>query len=132
MLLSKTIKLAEKIYQVGSSKSYNRILYSETKKNENFLNKKIVKITKRAHDFKWYASSYNVEILNSYNPELKLKDTESGIKNKLTECCLSVKVLKSDDKTLNSTFYSNLKAETIINESDIDDVFKSIYITTIP
>ena len=27
--------------------------------------------------------------------------------------------------------YSNSKAETITNESDIDDVFKSIYITII-
>ena len=42
-----------------------------------------MKITKQAHAFKDYASSYNVEILNSCNPELKLKDTESTIKNKL-------------------------------------------------
>ena len=95
------------------------------------LNKEIVKITKQAHDFKWYASSYNVEIFNSYNPELQFKDTEFTIKNKLIECCLSLKVLKNDDKTLNSTFYSNLKAETIINESDIDYLLKSIYITVI-
>ena len=95
------------------------------------LNKEIVKITKWEHDFKWYASSYNVEILNSYNPELQFKDTEFTIKNKLIECCLSLKVLKNDDKTLNSNFYSNLKAETVVEESDIDDVLKSIYITVI-
>ena len=29
--------------------------------------------------FKGYASSYNVEILNSCNPELQLNDTESEI-----------------------------------------------------
>ena len=29
-----------------------------------------------------------------------------------------------------SIFYSNSKAETIINENDIDGVFESIYITT--
>ena len=32
----------------------------------------------------------------------------------------------------NSTFYSNSKAERIINESDIDEVFGPIYITTMP
>ena len=40
-----------------------------------------MKITKRARAFKGYASSYNVNILNSFNPELQLKDTESAIKN---------------------------------------------------
>ena len=40
--------------------------------------KKNVKITKRAHAFKGFANSYNVEILNSFKPELQLKDTESN------------------------------------------------------
>ena len=35
-------------------------------------------------------------------------------------------------KTLYSTFYLNSKAEKIINESDIDDVFGSTYSTVIP
>ena len=43
-----------------------------------------MKITKRAHAFKGYASSYNVEIVNSFDSELQLKDTESTIE-KLTE-----------------------------------------------
>ena len=30
-----------------------------------------------------YANSYNVEILNSFNPELNLKDSESAIRNKV-------------------------------------------------
>ena len=51
-------------------------------KCENFLSKQNVKIIEEAHAFKGYASSYNVEILNSFNPELQLKDTESAIKNK--------------------------------------------------
>ena len=51
-------------------------------KSKIFLNEKNVKVTKRAHAFKGYASSHNVEILNSVNPELQLKDTESAIKNK--------------------------------------------------
>ena len=42
-----------------------------------------MKITKRAHTFKSYASSYNAEILDSFNTELQLKDTESAVKSKL-------------------------------------------------
>ena len=33
--------------------------------------------------FKVFVSTYNVEILNSFNPYLHLIDTESSIKNKL-------------------------------------------------
>ena len=39
--------------------------------------------------------------------------------------------IENDDTTKYNTFYSNSKAEKIINESDIEDVFKSIYTTTI-
>ena len=39
---------------------------------------------KQSHAFKGYASFYNAKILNSLNPELQLKDTESAIINKLT------------------------------------------------
>ena len=39
--------------------------------------------------------------------------------------------MQSDDKALYSTFYSNLKEETIINESGIYDVLESIYSTVI-
>ena len=44
---------------------------------------------------------------------------------------LEFKKIENDDKTKCSIFYSNSKAETVINESDIDDVFESIYIATI-
>ena len=44
---------------------------------------------------------------------------------------LEFKKIKSDDETKYCTFYSKSKAETIINESDIDDVFESIYIKII-
>ena len=47
------------------------------------MKKKNEKITKRAHALKGYASTYNVGILNSFNPELKFKDIESAIKIKL-------------------------------------------------
>ena len=36
------------------------------------------------------------------------------------------KKIDSDDKTQYSTFYSFPKAETLINECDIDDVLESI------
>ena len=82
-------------------------------KSEKFLNeKKNVKIAKRAHTFKAFASSSNVEILNSFVPELQLKDAESAIKNKLKKLlselrgikCVATLVLvfkkiESDDKT---------------------------------
>ena len=35
--------------------------------------------------FKAMQVYYNVEILNSFNPELQLKDTESAVKSKLIE-----------------------------------------------
>ena len=41
------------------------------------------------------------------------------------------KKIESEDKTKNDTFYSNSKAEIIINKSDIDDVFQSIHTTVI-
>ena len=44
---------------------------------------------------------------------------------------LVFKKIENEDKTKYGTFYSHSKAETIIHESDIDDVFKSIYITVI-
>ena len=51
--------------------------------------------------------------MNSFDPELQLKDTESAIRNKLID--------------------SSSKAEAlIINESDINKVFVLIYITIIP
>ena len=108
-------------------------------KSEKFLN---AKITKRSHAFKGYVGSYNVEILNTFNPELQIKDTKSAIKNEIiylltelkgfkfvTTLVLELKNIERDDKTKYNTFYSNSKAVKIINESDIDDVFESIYTT---
>ena len=53
-----------------------------------------VKITKRSHAFKDYASSYNLEILNSFNPELQFKVTESAFKNKLIHLLPELKGFK--------------------------------------
>ena len=104
------------------------------------MNEKNVKITKWAHAFKGYASSYNTEILNSVNPELKFKDPESAIENKLKKSLtelrgfkfmatlvLVLKKIESEDKTKSDIFYTHSKPEAIINESDINDVFNLYY-----
>ena len=52
-----------------------------------FLDEKDVKITKRSHAYKGYANTYNVEILNFF------KDTESAIKDKLTDLLSELRVL---------------------------------------
>ena len=49
----------------------------------------------------------------------------------VTTLVLVFKKIESEVKTKYDTFYSHSKAETIINESDIDDALESIYITII-
>ena len=49
----------------------------------------------------------------------------------VTTLALVSKKIESNDKTKYDTFYSNSKADKIINKSDIDDVFESIYTTTL-
>ena len=109
---------------------------------QSFLRKKNKKSVKQLehegeHAFKGYTSLYNVKILNSFNLELQLKDTESAIKSKLIElltqlkgfkfvATLVFKKIESEDKTKYDNFYSSSKVEKVINESDIDDVFQSI------
>ena len=78
--------------------------------------------------------------MNSINFELQPKDTESAIRNELidlltklggfklvTTLVIEFKKTESDDGPKYTTFYFNSKTETIINESDIDDVIKSMY-----
>lgn len=55
------------------------------KENSFFFNEKHVKITKRAHALKDYASFYNTEILFSFNAEIEFKDTGSAIRKKLID-----------------------------------------------
>ena len=65
-------------------------------------------------------STYDVEILNSFNLELQLKDSESVIKNKLinlssklrgfkfkTTLVLELKKIENDDETKYTSFYFN-------------------------
>ena len=49
----------------------------------------------------------------------------------LAALVLMFKKVESEDKTKYDNFYSSSNAEIIINESDIDDVFQSIYTTII-
>ena len=108
------------------------------------MNEKNVKITTRAHAFQAYANTHNVKILSSSNTELQLKDTESAIKRKIIKLfsklrdfrfvatlVLAFKIIESTDKTKYESFYSSSKAGIIINESDIENVFKPIYTTII-
>ena len=87
------------------------------------MKEKYVKITKQAHAFKYYASSYNIEILNYFDPELQQKNIESTIKNKLKKLLFELKgfefvaklvllleKIKCEDKTKCDKFYSHLKA----------------------
>ena len=67
------------VLQVGTSKNPTTLFYCDTKKGK-FFEQKNIKITKREHALKSFASTYNVEILNSFNLEIKLKDIESTIK----------------------------------------------------
>ena len=49
----------------------------------------------------------------------------------VTTLVLVFKKSEKEDKTKYGIFNSHSNAETVINKSDIDDVFKSIYITII-
>ena len=45
----------------------------------------------------------------------------------MTTIVVAFKKIESEDKTRHDNFYSSSKAERVINESDIVDVFESIY-----
>ena len=109
-------------------------------KKWKIFKQKNVKVTKREHPFMSFISTYNLEILNSFSPELQHKDTGSVINSKLlnlltqlrglrfvTTLVLVFKNIESEDKTKHDNFYSSWKAEIIINENDVDDVLQSIY-----
>ena len=76
----------------------------------------------RKHAFKGSASAYSVDILNSFNLELQIKDAESWIKSNLIELLTQLRAFKfvarlvlvfkkieSEDKTKYDNFYSNSK-----------------------
>ena len=69
--LSKTIRQGQ---VVDAGRNSINLLYSDTTKCEIFWTKKNEKLTKTSHVYKGCASSYNIDILNSFNPEVQLKD----------------------------------------------------------
>ena len=48
-------------------------------------------MTKGFHAYKGYVSIYNIEILNSFNPRLRLKDFESTIRGKQKDLLTELK-----------------------------------------
>ena len=99
LILNQLLKSIQKLYindlrLEDRPKKYVLIaLYIVIQKANSFKRKKKnVKLTKRAHTFKGYTSNYNVAILNSFNPELQLKDTKHAIKSKLIELLTQLKV----------------------------------------
>ena len=84
-------------------------MYRESTKYGSFLSKKNAKITKRSHSYKGYPSSHNIDILNSFNPELQREENVSSVRNKLISwlsepSCFKFKmilvvVFESDDAT---------------------------------
>ena len=55
------------------------------KQIQNRKKQKKTKITKGSHAYRGYAGTYNVKILNFFNPKLQLKNTESAIRNKVKD-----------------------------------------------
>ena len=51
-------------------------------------------MTKREYTFKDFLSIYNAEILNCFNSELQLSNTESAIKRKLIDLLTQLKRFK--------------------------------------
>ena len=68
-------------------KNPTTLLYSDTTKREMFFDEKKtvknIKITKWSQAFKGYAGSYGVEVLNSFNPELQLKESGKNLQLKI-------------------------------------------------
>ena len=84
--LRQDIKQAKKDSQVSDTGKNSDIpISSEIKKIEKFLNEKNAKIMKRSHSYKSYTTTYSVGILNHFNPEQLLKDTEYASRNKLMD-----------------------------------------------
>ena len=54
---------------------------------------KKVNMIKGSHAYKGYVSIYNIDILNSFNPELRLKDAESTIRGKQKDLLTKLKGL---------------------------------------
>ena len=120
--------------ELRSCNYYLIAIYIVIQKKENLLNEKNIKIAKQKHAFKGYAGTYGLDILNYFNPELQLKDIESGIKSNLIELLTQLKgfefvtalvsvfkKIESEDKTKYHIFYWSSKAEIVINDDEFND-----------
>ena len=76
---------------------------------------------------------YNIEILNHFDPKLKLIKTKPMIKNKLKELLRELKtfrvqtILVLEYKKRNDRKVFHSSAKVIASDSDIDETFKSMY-----
>ena len=62
-------------------------------KQQKVKKKKNAKITNQSHST-GHASTYSIKILNSFNPEIQLKDPEYAIRNKLIDLLTELKDFK--------------------------------------
>ena len=90
----------------GAGKNSTIHLCRESTKHEYFWQKN-AKVTKLFYAYKVYVSSYYVDILNSFNPELWFKDIESAIRNKLIDLLPELRGFK---------FYDNIGYRIYKNE----------------
>ena len=103
------------------------------------MDEKNAKLTKQFNAYEGYANTYSIEVLNSFNLQLQLKDTVSAIKNKLidllsemkrfklvTKLVLEFTYIENDDKTIYNRFCVNSKVKIVINESDTKAILESI------
>ena len=103
------------------------------------MDEKNAKPTKQSNAYEGYANTYSIEVLNSFNLQLQLKDTVSAIKNKLidllsemkrfklvTKLVLEFTYIENDDKTIYNRFCVNSKVKIVINESDTKAILESI------
>lgn len=69
--------------KLSLEKNLTALYMAKQRKSENFSNEKNVKVRKRSHAYRSIAITYDVDVLNSSNPELQFKDSEILIKNEL-------------------------------------------------
>ena len=102
---------------------------------KKFKRKKNVKIKNREHAFKAHASTYNIEILNSFNLELQLRYTTSAIKSKLKELLKQLKgfefvttlvLVFKKIESVDKTKYDNFFFKLIISENDAYGMYQSM------
>ena len=126
-ILSQFLSILNNVSQLRLGRHPLKSLYSDSTKHEKLFDKKMavknLKIKKRSHAYKGYVSTDNVDILNAFNAELQLKNTEPAIKTKLKDSLSKLRGFKfmttviielnkkteSDDATKYRIIYSNSK-----------------------